>query len=58
MTTKEVWTRDMHNAAEAVPAGWLVEFDGARYIAPERRDAGIVRLYHSLLTVGFANGWL
>lgn len=58
-TTEKVWRRDFANASEAIPLEWLVRTDdGFVGISPEHRQTKTVQLYHSLVLVGYARGWL
>lgn len=57
-STHASWAKDMQRAYDAIPASWVVEYDGASYIQPERQGHPLTQLYKSLMLVGYAKGWV
>ena len=57
--TEQRWRKEFAHAHDAIPQSWLVVLDdGTVWVQPGHRDDPIMKLYKSLLCVGYARGWI
>ncbi len=59
-TTEKVWNRDLANINQIINDAEAVNTadDGFQWVDESKVDAGTMSLYRSLVSVGYAKGWL